>query len=304
MAYDVNGTTELAAFSPTLVSIESMDAMDDATQNNMFNFSVDLSGEVAGATALDIPVYPAVDLEDDVEGTALEGAQFASTKVTLTPDTEKAVIIPITDYGRAAANQDVMNGYGRQAGRDAMRKIDVGIAGVYSDSSHSAVDAGAGTDIDEADILAAKELLDGANAPTQGRVLVVHHTQYNAILAIDGLTRFDAIGKGGEENAKVSGVIGRLHGFTIVMDQNIISAASRRHNIAFVYDGTKQGSSVAWGMVTFKPMVSNTLYAGDRLRLIWTYNEEYGSEVIRAEMKFGYAALRPDWIVDVSTGTS
>lgn len=303
MAYDVNAATNLAAFSPTLVSTKAMDAMDDATQNNMLNFSVDLSNDVAGATALDIPVYPAVDLETDTEGTALEGAQFAATKVTLTPSTKRAVIIPITDYARAYSNQEVMNGYGRQVVRDAMRKIDVGICGAYADSAHSAVDAGV-ADIDEADILAAKELLDGANAPETGRVLVLHHTQYNAILAIDGLTRFDSLGKAGIDNAKVSGVIGMLHGFLVVMDQNIISAASRRHNIAFVSGNNEQNSAIGWGLATFKPMVSNTMYAGDRVRLIWQYNEEYGSEVIRGQISFGYVALRPEWIVDISTQTT
>jgi hypothetical protein len=307
MAYDVNGSTELAAFSPTLVSLEAMDAMDDATENNMFNFSLDLSNQVQGAGALDIPIYPAVDLEEDVEGTALEGAQFPATKVTLTPDTKRAVIIPITDYGRAYANQDVMNGYGRQVGRDAIRKIDIGIAGVYADSDHAAVDAGAVTDIDEEDILAAKDLLDMANAPSTGRVLVVHPFQYNAILGIAGLTRFDAVGKADEANAKISGIIGRLHGFTVVMDQNMIQtgadATLRRHNIAFVYNpGDVQKCSIGWGMATFKPMVSNTLYAGDRLRLIWTYEETFGAEVIRGEISFGFVALRPEWIVDITTG--
>lgn len=304
MAFDVNGMTETADFSPTLVAIEALDEMADNTNNAMVQYSLDVSDELVGAGSVVTPIYPAVDMEDETEGTPLEGAQFPTDNVTLTPDRKKAVIIPITDYARAVSNQDLMNGYGRQVARDAMRKIDIALCGVYSETGNTPVDAGAAADIDEADILAAKEILDGQNAPPQGRVLILHHTQYNAILAIDGLTRFDALGKAGDANAKVSGVIGMLHGFLIVLDQNIVSAASRRHNIAMVYGGNKQNSAVEWGMSTFRPMVSNTVTAGNRLRLVWTYDTTRGSEIIRGEMQFDYIALRPEWIVDIQTQTT
>lgn len=308
MTWDVNGTTELVDFSPTLVALETLDEMDDATQNMLVEYSLDVSDECVAAGSVQTPVFPQVDMEDDVEGTPLEGAQFPSDNVMLTPDTKKAVIIPITNYARAVANQDLMNGYGRQLGRDAMRKIDIGIAGVYAETGNSPVDAGAATDIDEADILAAKELLDLANAPIAGRVLIVHTTQYNAILAIDGLTRFDALGKADAANAKVSGLIGYLHGFLVVQDQNLVTTGSggtlRRHNIAMVYGGTKQNSSVEWAMSTFRPMVSNTVTAGTRLRLIWTFDTNYGCEVLRGEMQFGFVALQPKWIVDIRTSTT
>lgn len=304
MAFDVNGMTELVDFSPTLVALEAMDEMTDATNNAFVRFALDVSDELVGAGSVQTPIYPAVDLEDETEGTPLEGAQFAADNVILTPDRKKAVIIPITDYARAVANQDLMNGYGRQAGRDALRKIDTSIAGVYSETSNAPVDAGAAADIDEADILAGKEILDGQNCPGEGRVLILHHTQYNAMLAIDNFTRFDAVGKSGDGNPKVSGVIGTVHGFLVVLDQNVVSAGARRHNVMTVFGGNKQNSAIQWGMSTFRPMVSMTLTAGNRLRLIWTYDTTRACEIIRAEMQYDYIALRPEWIVDIQTQTT
>lgn len=297
----VTSAANVADFSPTVVSLEALDAMDDATNNMVVQNSLDVSDELAAAGALDIPVFPQVDLSDETEGTPLVGVSLASSKVTITPDTRKAVTIPITDYARALSNQELMNGYGRQAGKDASRLIDTSIAGVYSETSQTPVDAGAGVDIDEVDILASKETLDGANASPNSRVLILHHSQYNAILAISGLVRFDAVGKPGDANAIISGVIGKLHGFLVMLDQNMVVAASRRHNIATVYDGTKQGSAIGHGLATFRPMISNTLVAGNRMRLIWTYDTTLASEVLRAQVFYGYKALRPEWIVDVQT---
>lgn len=305
MAFEVNGMTELADFSPTVVALEALDEMTDNTKNAFVQHSFDASDELVAAGSVQTPIFPAVEMEDDVEGTPMEGAQFPADNVTLTPDRKKAVVIPITNYARAVSNQDVMNGYGRQLARNAMKIIDTTVAGVYSETANAAVDAGAGADIDEADILAGKELLDGQNAPDTGRVLILHHTQYNAMLAIDTFTRFDASGKAGFDNAKVSGVIGFVHGFTVVMDQNVVSAASRRHNVMLVHNpGSKDMNSVEWGMSTFRPMVSNTVTAGNRLRIIWMFDPYYGCEVIRGEMQFDYIALRPEWIVDIQTQTT
>lgn len=297
----VTTAADVADFSPTLVSLEALDAMDDATQNMVMENSLDLSNELQEAGALDIPVFPQVDMADETEGVELVGVSLPSSKVTITPDTRKAVNIPITDYARALSNQEIMNGYGRQAGREAARLVDTSIAGVYLETSNAPVDSGAGVDIDEADILAGKEILDGQNAPANGRKLILHHSQYNAVLAISGLVRFDAVGKAGDENSIISGVVGKLHGFLISLAQNIVGAAARRHNLMLVFDNTKQGSSVAHAWATFRQMISQVTVAGDRLRLIWTYDTRFASEVLRAMQFYGFKALRPEWIVDMQT---
>lgn len=300
----VGTSADVVSFSPDLVSLEALDAMDDATSNMMLANALDLSAELVGAASLSIPVFPDVDMTDETEGVVLPGTVFPTTDVTVTPDTKKAVNIPLTDYARATANQELMNGYGRQAGREASRLLDTSIAGVYTETAHAPIDAGIGVDIDEADIIAAKGLLDGANAPGQGRKLVLYHNQYNAILAIPGLVRFDAVGKAGDANAIVSGVVGSLHGFLLSLDQNMVDAGARRHNVALVNNGNRAESAVAYGMATFKAMISNTLHVGNLLRLIWTYDTTLASEVLRAMMYYGYKALRPEWLVDIQTNNA
>lgn len=286
-------TTE---FSPTLTALQAQRKFTDLTSNMLTRVSFDATSMIVGAESLDIPIFPAVDLADETEGTALEYKQFSATKVTLTPGTQKAVVIPITNYARARANQDLMNGYGIQAAADSARRVDIDLAGLYT-SATLTVTAGTGADIDEADVLAAKELLDGVSCPPEGRWLGLHHTQYNALLSIDRFTKVDSLGV----TAIPTGIVGMLHGFTVMLDQNIVSTTDGfRHNLFGVTSGFTE-SSIMHGFGTFKAMVSNTLNAGNAPRLIWTFDPKVGSEVIRAELMYGVQATRPEWLGVIKT---
>ncbi len=297
MADSYNTSTSLAEFSPTLTATVAQDAMTDATNNALLQVSFNATDLIRGATSLDIPIFPSLDLEDEVEGTPLEYKQFNAGKVTLTPNLQKAVVIPITDYARARANQDIMSGYARQAGRDAARKVDQTLSNLYS-SATLTVTAGTNTDIDATDVLTAKELLDGANAPLEGRWLALHHTQYNALLAIDDFVHLE---KYGSNSALPNGVLGSLYGFTVLLDQNIIATTDGFRQNMFGVSGGLAESSIVYGFGTFEDMVSNTLSAGNNPRLIWTYDSKAGSEVLRAEILYGVAASRAEWLGVIKT---
>ena len=304
MADAYNTAAALADFSPTLVAQDALDEMTDATNNAFLTHSVDLTARVNGATALDIPVFAEVTHATETEGTALEYKQFSSAKVTLTPSTKKAVVIPITDWASAYANQELMSGFGRQAGRNAAQIVDIAIAGVYSEAGTTAQDGGTGGDITEALIIGAKEQLDANNAPMEGRFLILHHQQYNAALSIDRLTRYDATGVAGPANPIKNGALGELHGFQVFLDQNVVGTTDGfRHNVAGVYNGTIEGSSICHGYATFKPLI-DTLSAGNAPRLVWTYDPKVGSQVLRSEVGYGYVALRTKWLVDIKTQDS
>jgi hypothetical protein len=70
-----------------------------------------------------------------------------------------------------------------------------------------------------ADILAAKGILDAANVPQEGRVLVMPSSMYNGqLLAIADVYRMDSYGK----SALPDGVVNRIHGFDIMIRSTVV----------------------------------------------------------------------------------
>jgi hypothetical protein len=70
-----------------------------------------------------------------------------------------------------------------------------------------------------ADILSAKAILDAANVPQSGRVLVMPSSMYNGqLLAIQDVYRMDSYGK----SALPDGVVNRIHGFDIIIRSTVV----------------------------------------------------------------------------------
>jgi len=70
-----------------------------------------------------------------------------------------------------------------------------------------------------ADILNAKGKLDEANVPSEGRILLMPSSMYNAqLLAIQDVYRQDSYG----QSALPSGVVNRIHGFDIMIRSTVV----------------------------------------------------------------------------------
>jgi hypothetical protein len=70
-----------------------------------------------------------------------------------------------------------------------------------------------------ADILTAKGILDAANVPQEGRILVMPSSMYNGqLLAIQDVYRMDSYG----QSALPSGVVNRIHGFDIMIRSTVV----------------------------------------------------------------------------------
>jgi hypothetical protein len=70
-----------------------------------------------------------------------------------------------------------------------------------------------------ADILTAKGILDAANVPQEGRVLLMPSSMYNGqLLAIADVYRQDSYG----QSALPSGVVNRIHGFDIMIRSTVV----------------------------------------------------------------------------------
>lgn len=308
MADAYNTSTALTEFHATLVSQAAQLAMTDYTNNALLATAQNLTQAVGGAKSLQIPIIPAINHASETEGTPLEYKQFSAHEVTLTVDTRQGVVMPFTPYALARANDggaQILQGYGRQAGADARKILDAALAAEYANVG-STVTGSTAANITEANIVQAKTNLDGNNAPMEGRTLVLHHEQYNAVIQISRFTEAQTIGSG---QAIQTGMIGRIHGFDVFLDQNIIGTTDGfRHNLAFTRDPAQSGmaginvAALAWAVSPLAAPMAGALSAGTMPRITFSYDAKgNGSDVIDSRIQYGTKTIRPEWSVDIKT---
>lgn len=308
MADAYQTSTALTEFHATLVADQAQLAFTDYTNNALLATAQNLTEAVAGAKVLDIPVIPAVNHAAETEGTALEYKQFSATKVTLTVDTRQGLVMAFTPYALARSadgGNTILAGYGQQIGADARRIVDSALAAEYANVG-ATVTGATGLNITEANIISAKDTLDGNNAPMEGRTLVVHHEQYNAMLQIARFTELDKIGSG---QSIQTGMIGRIHGFDVFMDQNIVGTTDGfRHNLAFVRDPSQSGlaganrAALAWAASPLPAPRAGALSAGTMPRISFSYDAKGGgSDVIDSRIQYGTLTVRAAWLIDIKT---
>lgn len=308
MADAYNTSTSLTEFHATIVANAAQLAMTDYTNNALLATAQNLTDAVAGAKTLDIPIIPAVNHATETEGTALEYSQFSADKVSLAVDTRKGVVMPFTPYALARSADGgltILRGYGEQLGADARRIIDAALAAEYANVGNTVTGA-TSANITEANIISAKDNLDSANAPMEGRTLVVHHEQYNAMLQIARFTEADKIGSG---QSITTGMIGRIHGFDVFLDQNIVGTTDGfRHNLAFVRDPSQSGlaganrAALAWAVSPLPAPQAGAVSAGSAPRITFSYDAKgNGSDVIDSRVQYGTKTIRAVWSVDIKT---
>lgn len=308
MADAYQTSTALTEFHATLIANAAQLAMTDYTNNALLATAQNLTEAVAGAKTLDIPIIPAVNHAAETEGTALEYSQFSADKVSLSVDTRRGVVMAFTPYAMARtpdAGASIIEGYGQQLGADARRILDAALAAEYANVGNT-VTGTTGANITEANIIAAKDYLDGANAPMEGRTLVVHHEQYNAMLQIARFTELDKIGSG---QSITTGMIGRIHGFDVFLDQNIVGTTDGfRHNLAFVRDPSQSGlaganrAALAWAVSPLPAVAAGGVSAGSMPRITISYDAKgNGSQIIDSRIQYGTKTIRSAWSVDIKT---
>lgn len=298
MADAYNTSTALSDLARTQIYNSLISSAANKTNNAFMQNSIDLSPLFGPQdTTLKFPVLAAQTLQAVTEGTAIERKQYSSTSRSLSLSSKYADLVPIVDFVRMASRQGTWDELGTQLGILGNKTIDAALGGLYTSSPNDVTNATT-TCIDETDILLAKTYLDDANAPGEGRVLLVNSDQYNKLLTNANFVSNALRGTG---NALVTGVIGSIHGFEIHLDQNVVETAGLARNMAFVRGTTPQNSSLGYAIGTLSPMMSGTPYVGDKMRLSWSRNATMLSDEMTFEVMFGVIALRPEWIVEVQS---
>lgn len=308
MADAYQTSTALTEFHATLVANQAQLAFGDYTNNALLATAQNLTDAVAGAKTLDIPIIPAVNHATETEGTALEYVQFSADKVSLTVDTRKGMVMAFTPYALARTQDGgatILQGYGQQIGADARRILDAALAAEYANAG-STVTGTTAANITEANIVSAKDALDAANAPMEGRTLVLHNEQYNAAIQIARFTEAQTIGSG---QTIQTGVIGRIHGFDVFLDQNIVGTTDGfRHNLAFVRDPSQSGlaganrASLGWAVSPLPQVSAGGVSAGTMPRITLSYDAKgAGSQIIDSRIQYGTKTIRAVWLIDIKT---
>lgn len=221
--------TTHAAFIPEVWSQEVV-----ITANNAAIFGGlvrrDFDGEIASmGDVVHVPVYSQVSTGDKNEDTAV--VYTNSTEITrdIAIDQHKYFAFRVEDITRIQSKPELVTRYASQGGRAIANVTDVAIATLIKDAAITQ-NVGAQTsatavytDITDAVIRNAIQLLDEANAPENGRVLVISPAQKNAMLGID---KFVDASKIGDASVVRTGLFGMIYNVAIYVSNNLQATSS------------------------------------------------------------------------------
>lgn len=311
--------SELLAVQPVLI-LAAYKTATDLTMNAWLHTCLNLSA--AGDKALSIqagvvPVNPDVTL---TPGTALTATAPSIGTKTLTKATNRAVYTKTVNTQLANSAIDVSGQQIEQGAGAILQFIDVTGLTLYTGAGISR-DAGL-NDIAEADLKYVKAQLDIANAPTNRRVLIVSETQMGALAMIPRFSEADKIGNG---QSIMQGAVGKVWGFNVFYDINVVETGSQSQNLAFVappnvpmsqgvQDGLGEGGtapdgspadmgncsmSYAVGKIPPPPVVLSAPMPFGNLVISHTVNDD--SNEMRLNCIFGVLNQKTEWTAVIKT---
>jgi len=188
-------------------------------------FDLEFSG---GGNKLNIPLVSHLAAGNiSVADGSLDATVNTETEVEITVDKWKGVIINIVDITAAQASYDLRSLYTARMGYALALAVDDDLQALYD--SLSASTGTAGTDLSDAQIRAAVQALDEADAPMDDRHACIAPSQKNAMLAIDKFTRYDALGQMSQAIRK--GIMGEIYGVDFGVSNNVVVSGGETKNM-------------------------------------------------------------------------
>lgn len=300
-----NNPTSHADVIPEVWSTTAIIAATNATNNALIGLAANASDMLdPGGDKINFPVQSVLAFANISQTTNMSLQQASMTLKTLTVNKHKGNPYHITSQASALSNQDIGNNFFRQAGLTAAKTLDAALAALRTSAALN-VAANTSLNITEAQIAEAKEDLDGANAPMEGRYLVVNAQQYGALLQIARFTEADKTGTGAPI---LTGALGMIYGFSVFLDQNIEEVASnvgKAFNLYGVYSPDPHQSSLVYAYGKFKDLVDSGPAVVDvpelGMRAVTGWNNGRYGETMNFEMLFGVAAVRSEWLGTLDT---
>lgn len=191
-------------------------------------------------------------------------------------------------------------------------QIDTDLFSLYSTAGSTVTNASTMT---EANILSArKTLVDNKTPAGMRKYGIIATSQTNALLQIDRLTRYDALGisndipdaQVGEPIRTMQGSIGRLHGFELCESQLVPTAGSplSAKNLFFSSDAILFASrpleNPAANLGVDATVVTDP-DTGIAMRLLHSYEHLQGGHVITLDVLYGFSWMRSEHGVVIAT---
>ncbi|MBW3622704.1 MAG: hypothetical protein KY468_04765 [Armatimonadetes bacterium] len=264
---------------------------------------------------LHLPKRGALAANDKAEGAVYTVQNPSATTVDLTLNKHKEVTFMVESRAISTANQNFIGGYTEDAAMVLAEQIDKDLFTLQASVAAGQTITG-GAAITEANILSARKILVDKKVPaSQKKFGVVATSQTNALLQIERLTRWDALGVGSNiaEGTIGSGVrtlessIGKAHGIEFAESQLVpvvAGAPSTERNLIYSKDAILFASRPLEnpdGNLGVQASVITDPESGIALRLLHSYSHKDGGHLVTLDVLYGYTLMRDDHIVLLTT---
>lgn len=256
---------------------------------------------------LHLPKRGAITVNDKTQNLNYTVQNPTATTVDLTLNKHKEVTIGVESRAIATANQNIIQGYVEDAAIAIAEQIDLDLfaAAVAGFTAFTVNNNGSMT---EANILTARSTLVTNKVPASMRkYAIIAPSQTNALLQIDRLVRYDALGiandipdaQVGRSIRTMDGSIGKLYNFEVCESQLITDTASPVYsqNLFFAEDALLFASRPLEnpdGNLGVQATVITDPDSGISMRLMHSYQHLQGAHVVTLDVLYGMVAMRPE----------
>ena len=195
-----------------------------------------------------------------------------STTRQLIIDQDRYFAFTVDDLDAVQANIDLVDQFTRRAAYSMADDFDTFLAGLYTGAGAGNVNLTLSSGDFYLTAVTAGKNLDENNVPRTGRFMVVTPAGYAALLQDTKFTQASALG----DSTVVSGSVGRVAGFDVIVSNNIVNSATTVHHYLY---GTRDA-------ITFARQLLGTPEAVRR--------EGRFEDAVRGRMAYGALVVEPD----------
>jgi len=279
-------TTTAGVFIPELWSVETLRATERALVMAPLVKRYDSLVKSRGDT-VHIPHVSNLSVTEKTANTAVTPQTITETETTISINKWYEASFVVEDIVKIQSNSDLMSEYTSKAGYAIAKQVDDDLLALYS--SLTSTDVGTyGTDISDATIVSAIQVLDEADAPLEDRYFVIAPSQKAAIMKLDKFVKADYLGQYQQATPVVKGpnsrfLWGDIYGIPVYYTNQVpttTATPTQTHNIMF----HKEAFALAMQQ---KPRTQSA------------YRLDYLAWLVVVDVIYGVSALRTTFGVEV-----
>ena len=278
--------TTAGVFIPELWSMETLRATERALVMAPLVKRYDSLVKSRGDT-VHIPHVSNLSVTEKTANTAVTPQTITETETTISINKWYETSFVVEDIVKIQSSSDLMSEYTSKAGYAIAKQVDDDLLALYS--SLTSTDVGTyGSDISDATIVSAIQVLDEADAPLEDRYFVIAPSQKAAIMKLDKFVKADYLGQYQQATPVVKGpssrfLWGDIYGIPVYYTNQVPTTAAtptQTHNIMF----HKEAFALAMQQ---KPRTQST------------YRLDYLAWLVVVDVIYGLSALRTTFGVEV-----